>query len=304
MSVGTGNRHPLLVWMWSLLRLNFVGVAFGAVFFCLSLTPSLLPRDWLFQGLIGGVNAAFGYGLGVLFGKITYRVVLRNARWWPPPARVLSWTKAALVAIAPTACVLMLIPAASWQRQVSALMGIEGPTHRGLSAHPHRRRRGRRGAGVHVSGAHRCRQAAGADADSALAPARRGGAVHRHGDRCGAADHVDRRCPCSWVLRRRQRAISAAGQRHPRGRVATTATGKVRQPTHHWRRGALWDTRAATFVATGLHAGELGRLNGRPAKEPIRVYAGLHTAPDDQGRLDVTRRRTRAHRRVSAAAYW
>jgi uncharacterized membrane protein len=26
------------------------------------------------------------------------------------------------------ACVLMLIPAASWQRQVSALMGIEGPT--------------------------------------------------------------------------------------------------------------------------------------------------------------------------------
>ncbi len=29
--------------------------------------------------------------------------------------------------ISPTACVLMLIPAAAWQRQVSALMGIEGP---------------------------------------------------------------------------------------------------------------------------------------------------------------------------------
>src|SRR4029077_17504789 len=57
-----------------------------------------------------------------------YRAVLRGARWWPPPARVLFWMKAAVVAIAPTACVLMLIPAASWQRQVSALMGIEGPT--------------------------------------------------------------------------------------------------------------------------------------------------------------------------------
>ena len=38
--------HPLLLWAWSLLRLDFVGVAFGALFLCLSLTPSLLPRDW------------------------------------------------------------------------------------------------------------------------------------------------------------------------------------------------------------------------------------------------------------------
>ena len=64
------GRHPLLVWAWSLLRLDFVGVAFGALFFCLSLTPSLLPRDWLFQGLIGGINAAIGYGIGVLLGKV------------------------------------------------------------------------------------------------------------------------------------------------------------------------------------------------------------------------------------------
>ena len=58
MSAESGGRHPLLVWAWSLLRLKFVGVAFGAVFFCLSLTPSLLPRDWLFQGLIGGVRVS------------------------------------------------------------------------------------------------------------------------------------------------------------------------------------------------------------------------------------------------------
>ncbi len=59
------QRHPLLVWAWSLVHLDFVGIAFGALFFCLSLTPSLLPRDWLFQGLIGGLNAAIGYGIGV-----------------------------------------------------------------------------------------------------------------------------------------------------------------------------------------------------------------------------------------------
>ena len=37
--------------------------------------------------------------------------------------------------------------------------------------------------------------------------------------------------------------------------------------------------RADSFVGTGPHAAELSKLNGKPAKEPIRVYAGLHTAP-------------------------
>ena len=41
------------------------------------------------------------------------------------------------------------------------------------------------------------------------------------------------------------------------------------------------------FVATGPDAGELTRLNGRPAKEPIRVYAGLQTAATDLGRLSI-----------------
>ncbi|PQM44712.1 hypothetical protein C1Y40_05129 [Mycobacterium talmoniae] len=122
------GRHPLLVWAWSLLRLKFVGIAFAALLFCLSLTPSLLPRDWLFQGLIGGLNGTFGYGLGVTLGAVAHRLVLRNARWWPPPPRVLLGLKAAVVVLSPTVCVLMLIPAAGWQRQVSALMGMAGPT--------------------------------------------------------------------------------------------------------------------------------------------------------------------------------
>ena len=70
MSARTRERHPLYVWAWSLVHLDFVGIAFGALFFCLSLTPSLLPRDWLFAGLIGGLNAAIGYGIGVGAGKL------------------------------------------------------------------------------------------------------------------------------------------------------------------------------------------------------------------------------------------
>ena len=39
------RRESLAAWAWSLVRLDFVGVAFGALFFCLSLTPSLLPQQ-------------------------------------------------------------------------------------------------------------------------------------------------------------------------------------------------------------------------------------------------------------------
>ncbi len=53
---------------------------------------------------------------------------------------------------------------------------------------------------------------------------------------------------------------------------------------------APWSTlgfQGRDFVGTGPHAAELAKINGTPAKEPIRIYVGLHTAPDDQGRLDV-----------------
>src|SRR4029078_13104941 len=132
-SAQTREHHPLYVWAWSLVRLDFVGVAFGALFFCLSLTPSLLPRDWLFQGLIGGLNAAIGYGIGAFAGRMVRRFVLRRRTWWPPSKRVLYVMKTITVGVSATASVLMMIPAAAWQRQVSAVMGMEGPNTLGYT---------------------------------------------------------------------------------------------------------------------------------------------------------------------------
>ena len=42
------------------------GLVVGTLFFALSLTPSLLPRSALIQGLVSGILFAVGYGLGVL----------------------------------------------------------------------------------------------------------------------------------------------------------------------------------------------------------------------------------------------
>jgi uncharacterized membrane protein len=281
-----GERHPLLEWAWSLLRLKFVGVVFGALFFCLSLTPSLVPREWLFQGLIGGVNAAFGYGLGVLIGKALDRLVLRGARWWPPSPRVLWWMQAAVVVLAPAACVLMLIPAAAWQRQLSALMGLEGPTNPGY-----------------------LRTLAVAAVVSALL-------VSAFRVLIDAIRLLARKLIRRWRLHDEValfigttivvallvllfdgvlvRGFFAGANAVFQPRDGATPSG-VSQPLLPEKSGspsslAPWDTlgfQGRDFVGTGLHAAELTKINGTPAKEPIRVYAGLHTAPDDQGRLDV-----------------
>jgi uncharacterized membrane protein len=282
----TRKRHPLLVWAWSLLRLKFVGVAFGALFFCLSLTPSLLPRDWVFQGLISGVNAAFGYGLGVVIGKTTYRVVLRGARWWPPPARVLFWMKAAAVAVAPAACVLMLIPAASWQRQVSALMGIEGPTTLGYL----RTLIIAVAVGALLVSAFRVL----IDAVKLLARMliRR---WHLHDE---VALFIGTSIVVALLIMLFNgvlvRGFFTGANALFQPRDAATPAG-LSQPLLEEKSGspaslAPWDSlgyQGRNFVATGPHAAQLARLNGQPAKEPIRVYAGLHTAPDDQARLAV-----------------
>ena len=40
------------------------------MFLAASLTPSLIPRDFLLQGSLAGVCFAVGYGLGVLLGML------------------------------------------------------------------------------------------------------------------------------------------------------------------------------------------------------------------------------------------
>lgn len=47
------------------LSFSYVGLVVGTLFFAASLTPSLLPRHYLVQGLMSGLAAAIGYYLGL-----------------------------------------------------------------------------------------------------------------------------------------------------------------------------------------------------------------------------------------------
>jgi len=90
----------------------------AALFAALSFTPSLLPRGGFIQGLICGITAAIGYGLGVLAAWLWRAYADRE----PRRARSSSW-RVFLIG----AGVLLAVAFALgqyWQAQIRSLMGV------------------------------------------------------------------------------------------------------------------------------------------------------------------------------------
>ncbi|WP_227998294.1 alpha/beta hydrolase [Nocardia australiensis] len=111
-----------------IIDLNYVGLIVATVFFALSVTPSLVPRDWLFQGLISGINAALGYGLGCVLEWL-FRLWIRPRLKFPaPPTWVRYAVKSAILFTAALCAALMLVQSARWQREITAMMGMESTT--------------------------------------------------------------------------------------------------------------------------------------------------------------------------------
>ncbi|RAU98072.1 alpha/beta hydrolase [Mycolicibacter senuensis] len=105
---------------WWIRRYTFFGTATGVVFIWLSLTPSLLPRGPLFQGLVSGGSGAAGYCLGV-FAVWLVRY-LRSQDSSPPPPR---WAWAVLLPIGTIGIIVMNVRFHFWQDRVRDLMGVE-----------------------------------------------------------------------------------------------------------------------------------------------------------------------------------
>jgi uncharacterized membrane protein len=214
------------------------------------------------------------------------RFVLRRRKWWPLPKRAQYVVKTVIIAVSATACVLMMVPAAGWQRQVSAVMGMEGPNTLGYM----------RTLIIAVLVGAVCVGAARVLLDLIKTMARffirR---WHLHDEMAlfiGTAIVVVLAITLiNGVL---VRGFLAGANRVFQPQNTTTRAGVV-QPPQPERSGsptsfAPWDTlgfQGRNFVATGPHADELTRLNGTQAKEPIRVYVGLNTADSDDSRMAV-----------------
>jgi uncharacterized membrane protein len=94
------------------------GLWFALTFACLSFTPSLLPRSGLVQGLVCGINAAVGYGLGV-FTAAAWRAVVDRG---PRPPRAHSWSLLAVGAA--VALPVAVVLGRYWQDRIRGLMGV------------------------------------------------------------------------------------------------------------------------------------------------------------------------------------
>lgn len=100
---------------------SYPGAVVAVAFLWLSLTPSLLPRGPLFQGIVSGAAGALGYGLGV-FGAWLAAYLLSREEPWPRLDRRW-WLGLAAVFVVGT--VVMLLLFRRWQNQIRDLMGVE-----------------------------------------------------------------------------------------------------------------------------------------------------------------------------------
>ncbi|SMP38247.1 Uncharacterized membrane protein [Neorhodopirellula lusitana] len=96
---------------------SFTGLVFATLFFCGSITPSLLPRPYVVQGILSGFSLAIGYVVGVL------------ATWgWsflelPQPGRNLARrSKQVSVTLVTIAFALSIWHATEWQNSIRTLM--------------------------------------------------------------------------------------------------------------------------------------------------------------------------------------
>jgi uncharacterized membrane protein len=100
--------------------LSGVGIFLGTLFFSASLTPTLVPRNYLMQGALAGACFALGYAAGVLWRWLWHYLEL------PEPSERLRSIANTLVAAASLLVVITFLwRAAEWQNSIRAAMKME-----------------------------------------------------------------------------------------------------------------------------------------------------------------------------------
>ncbi len=96
------------------------GLAGAALFASMSLTPSLLPRSWVVQGVLTGLCALSGYGIGTFLGWAAKTFDFRGLL----TARVRRTLRWVLLAATAVSIALTLYLAVGWQQESRAALGV------------------------------------------------------------------------------------------------------------------------------------------------------------------------------------
>ncbi|WP_084295007.1 alpha/beta hydrolase [Rhodococcus sp. p52] len=95
-------------------RFHPVGLAVALLFYCWSLSPSLLPRPWYLQGVATGISVVTGYGIGVLVAWIVRKCGVETN--WSATVKKVGWYLLALAAVVVGPTFLVL---GSWWQDIS-----------------------------------------------------------------------------------------------------------------------------------------------------------------------------------------
>ncbi len=263
------------------LRCSPTGAVVALLFFAFSLAPSLLPRAGLFQGLVSGITMVIGYALGVLLAWLW--------RYLGLPVTTLADRRGRIALIAVATLVATLVVASvwrqvGWQNDVRDLFGMEPigpkvwlpivPITLLVAALLLVASRGVRRLFALIVGwagrvlPRRVARVVGFGAVTALLVVVVNGVL------------ID------GLFAVANGIFSVSDD--------TTREGLV-QPGSELRSGGPgslveWDTlgkQGRRFVATGATVDELNEFSGGGAELPIRVYAGIKSADDIQGRADL-----------------
>lgn len=271
---------------WREIDLNYVGLIVGGLFFAWSVTPSLLPRDWLFQGLISGINTALGYGVGCVLEWLFRKLIRPRLTISPPPPWVVTAVKCAVLVTVVAGAGIMLIQAAGWQRELSALMGVEGSTTSGYL------RTGGLSIAVAV-GVVAVFRTVRALVRTVAKPLNRWGRIpHSLAPAVGTVLVFTVALTLyNGVL---SRGFFAAANYAFSVRNDRTSDAAI-EPELPQRSGspqslAPWDTLGSEgrwFVSHAPDAAAIAAVTERPAREPIRVYTGLESADGPEAQADL-----------------
>lgn len=294
----------LRVW-WIRWQPSVTGLVAAALAAWVSLMPSLLPREWHYQGIVTGVSMLVGYGVGVAVRKLWRRLVAPKIRVHPD----LNYLGERLLAFArlcaPYVLVVYLITATAtairWQDQVSDLVESPRPPWADYMRIPWV------ALGVFVSLLVLARalrrlyqlfvRVVRRKFNLGEYTARLTGVVVVAALLFGVVQGVVPRL----FFEAANRISSVQNAEDLPGKTQPTISERSGGPDSHVNFEDL-GMQGRRFVSGGVGQSRLSDLLGEPAKQPIRLYAGLESAPTDDERSALVvdeLNRTRAWERES-----
>ncbi|TWU56326.1 alpha/beta hydrolase [Rubripirellula reticaptiva] len=258
---------------------SFVGLMLAALFFAASVTPSLLPRTYLVQGILSGFALAIGYTVGVLAVWVYQFFEFRE-----PAGRTQLIAKRITVGVVALLFVGFLWRMTFWQNSIRGLMGMEDLE----TAYPYR-------------------TAAIAVVLGAILVSLARAFVAASGFVAGKLNHIlPRKVATATAFVSvglvvlflsndlvAKNLLSVADSFF--AKLDERSDDEVKPPTNETMTGSEaslvnWDSigrQGKNFLALGPTQAEISDFIGEEAERPVRVYAGVRSRPTMRGRAKL-----------------